>query len=72
MDEYIGNEDSAVTVPKDCFWGMAAMLCMIRDLFTITPLETFSREQVLVLLHTLATDPETFPDNEGLRMWEED
>lgn len=48
----------------------AAMVCYLRDLFTITPKESFTREEILVLLETVSSDPEIFPCGIGVKMWE--
>lgn len=54
----------------ECAPGAAAMLCYLRDLFTVTPKEQFSREEILVLLHETCHDPEIFPCAIGASMWD--
>lgn len=54
----------------ECAAGGAAVLCLIRDLFTATPDETFSREQILVILETLSRDNDIFPCGIGTTMWD--
>ncbi len=49
--------------------GAASLLCLIRDLFTGTPKESFSRGELLVLLETLSHDEQLFPHGIGTAMW---
>lgn len=49
--------------------GAACMLCYLRDLFTATPRETFTRESILVILEAVSRDPELFSENEGVKAW---
>ncbi|HET9131164.1 MAG TPA: hypothetical protein VFO86_09465 [Terriglobia bacterium] len=65
-------EREAEYVNHQAMIGMAGMLCLLRDLFTATPIEVFSRDKILVMLKNMAESVEIFPNGEGIRMWEED
>ena len=41
-----------------------SVLCFLRDLFTSTPRESFSRDEMLVILKLAVDDPELFPDQD--------
>jgi len=41
--------------------GAALFWSYLRDLFTASEMEQFSREKILVILETLSRDPEIFP-----------
>jgi len=41
--------------------GAALLWTYLRDLFTTTPKDTFTRDEVLVLLETISRDGEMFP-----------
>jgi len=41
--------------------GAALFWSYLRDLFTGTPIEQFSRDKILVMLEMLSRDPEMFP-----------
>ena len=67
--------DCSLPFPKSMFdpenaVGAAALLCFIRDLFTATEYEQFSRDKILVLLETVSRDPELFPCGIGKTMWD--
>lgn len=54
----------------DCAAGGAAILCFIRDAFTATPQEAWSRGEILVLLEILSHDSDLFPCGIGTMMWD--
>ena len=54
----------------ECAVGAAALLCFIRDLFTATEYEQFSRDKILVLLETVSRDADIFPCGIGKTMWD--
>lgn len=45
---------------EECQVGAAMLLCVLRDSFTATPREVWRREEILVLLNALQSDPEIF------------
>ena len=45
---------------EECQMGAASMLMLIRDLFTITGKEMFTRGEILVLLNDLQNDRDVF------------
>jgi hypothetical protein len=61
-----------VVVKADAVMGMALMICFMRDLYTGTPKDVFTREEILVHLRTLAECEDLFPNGEGVQMWESD
>jgi len=50
--------------------GAAGILCYLRGLFTATDRETFSRDEILVILREISEDDEIFPHGVGRLMWE--
>ena len=56
---------------EDCQAGAAAMVMYIRDLFTIAGKDTFTREEILVLLNTIQNDRELFTTDLVALMGEE-
>jgi hypothetical protein len=59
---FAGHESAAI--------GAATALCFVRDLLTATPLETFSRDELLVMLSNICGSTEFFPAGIGIRLWE--
>jgi hypothetical protein len=49
--------------------GAAAFLCYLRDCIQSSPKETWSREELLVLLECTSRDPDIFMANIGVLMW---
>jgi len=49
--------------------GAAAMLCYLRDCITSSPHDTWSRENLLVLLEITSRDGEIFPSGIGVQVW---
>lgn len=50
--------------------GAAIMLCYLRDLIMLPGgRDHWTREELLVLLEIVSTDPEIFPDAIGIQMW---
>ena len=56
----------------DASVGAAAFLCYLRDLFTGTPKEAWTRDELLVLFETMSRDPEIFPCGIGQLVWQLD
>ena len=53
----------------DAAVGAAGFLCYLRDCFTGSPKETWSRGEILVLLETMTRDIEMFPCGIAATMW---
>jgi len=64
-----GNGTMAM-LDEDQATGAAALLCFIRDLVTTAPRDTYSREDLLVLLETISRDAEIFPLGTGQLIWQ--
>lgn len=56
-------------IDADSAVGAAGMLCYIRDLFTVSSKDHFSRGEILVILETISRDPEIFPCGLGNIAW---
>lgn len=56
-----GHESAAI--------GAASILCFLRDNFTTTPKETFSRDELLVLLESICGSTDFFPGGIGHQLW---
>lgn len=65
------HEAQAVTddLPQEARYGMANMIAYLRDVFTVTPRDNFTRDEILVLLKITADDSEIFPNGEGAEIW---
>ncbi len=50
--------------------GAAGILCYLRDLFTLSDREHYSRADILVILETCSRDGEIFPCGAGQLMWQ--
>ena len=58
-----------ITVGDYAATGAAAFLCYLRDLFTASEKEQFSRAEILVILETCSRDTDWFPSGIGQAMW---
>ena|SRR5579859_2092480 len=49
--------------------GAAFMVCLLRDLIQASPVETWGKPRLLVMLETISCDPEIFPLGIGKLVW---
>ena len=64
-----GHVANTPSLEPESALGAAAFLCFLRDLITSSPLESYSKPSLLVLLETLSRDVEVFPHGIGVAMW---
>ncbi len=55
---------------EDIAIGAAGLLCYLRDLFTLSNKDLYSRAEILVILETMSRDGEIFPNGVGELMWQ--
>jgi len=61
-----------VMLSEDQAVGAAQMLCLIRDLITVSSNEVFPKGDLLVLLEVLSRDQDIFPLGLGVQFWNMD
>ena len=50
--------------------GAASILCYLRDLFTAAGKDTFTREEILVILECIISDEQIFAGSIGQKVWD--
>ena len=63
------NNANPAMLEEEQALGAAVFLCYLRDLFTVSDKEKFSRDEILVILEICRRDTNVFPAGIGQLVW---